>query len=358
MPKIYQVGGCVRDSLLSREPKDYDYVVVGATYDWMISQGFIPVEATSFPVFHHPETREEYALARTERKTGHGYSGFVTEFDPSITLEDDLRRRDLTINAMAKDLETGEIIDPFHGLHDLQNGILRHVSPAFAEDPLRVLRVARFRARYKFRIAHKTVELMQQLVASGELDHLTPERVWTEMEKGLSEPNPIMFIMTLMAVDAWSRLFSTVHVGSTFHQLQQAKEMDFNSKIMIILSTTSLENALTILEKYKASAETIRVLHVFKILQDAFLVLPTGYSVINLLKTVDGFRQPEVFKSTINAANVVSPEFGHFVQSIADAYELIKDVSFSSLTPEQQATLKGRQIGEAIDVERLKVLMS
>ncbi len=200
--KVYLVGGAVRDELLRRPVKDRDYVVTGSSAEEMLSLGYKQVGA-DFPVFL--KDGEEYALARTERKTGKGYQGFVTEFGPDITLEDDLRRRDLTINAMARDLETGELIDPFRGLEDLENGILRHVSPAFAEDPLRVLRVARFRARYGFRIAPMTTELMVGLVDSGELDHLTPERVWLELEKGLSETNPLKFIITLWTIGAWRR---------------------------------------------------------------------------------------------------------------------------------------------------------
>lgn len=353
--KTYLVGGAVRDELLQRPMKDRDYVVVGATPAEMLELGFQKVGA-DFPVFLHPETKEEYALARTERKTGVGYNGFETTFDPSITLEDDLRRRDLTINAMAKDLETGEIVDPFNGLHDLQDGILRHVSPAFAEDPLRVLRVARFRARYNFKIARETVELMQKLVAVGEVDHLTPERVWVELEKGLSETNPTLFIMTLMAVDAWGRLFNTVRVGSAFHSLHVARDLDFNSKLMVIMAATEAKDVLAVLEKYRASAETIRLLTVFKTLQSAFIHLPCNQELITLMKIVEAFRQPDVLKSTVKAANAVNGEFGHFVESIVEQYELIKHVGFATLSVEQQATLKGKQIGEAIDVERLKVL--
>lgn len=357
--KIFLVGGAVRDELLQRPVKDRDYVVVGSTPAEMLALGYEKVGA-DFPVFLHPETKEEYALARTERKTGVGYNGFETTFDPSITLEDDLRRRDLTINAMAKDLETGEIVDPFNGLHDLQDGILRHVSPAFAEDPLRVLRVARFRARYNFRIARETVELMQKLVTSGEVDHLTPERVWVELEKGLSEPRPNLFIMTLMAVDAWGRLFNTVRVGSAFHLLNEVREdtdLDFNSKLMLIFSATPVADMNAILEKYRASVETMRVLRVFKTLQTASEVGVSGQAMITLLKIVEGFRQPEVMKATVKPAMLVSTWFGSFVHSVIDSYEKIKDVSFASLTPEQQTTLKGKQIGDAIDLERLKVLM-
>ena len=178
--KVYLVGGAVRDRLLGLEPKERDWVVLGATPEDMIAQGFRPV-GKDFPVFLHPETNEEYALARTERKTGPGYHGFTFHAAPDVTLEEDLRRRDLTINAMAMTPQ-GELIDPFGGEDDLQEGILRHVSPAFREDPVRILRVARFAARFAdwgFRVSHSTNALMKKMVAEGEVDALVPERVCT-----------------------------------------------------------------------------------------------------------------------------------------------------------------------------------
>ncbi|MGH8040811.1 MAG: multifunctional CCA addition/repair protein [Rudaea sp.] len=209
--KTYLVGGAVRDRLLGLAVKDRDYVVVGATPDDLLRLGYQPV-GKDFPVFLHPQTHEEYALARSERKTGHGYHGFAFDIDPSVTLEDDLRRRDLTINAIAQD-EHGELIDPFGGAADLRNRVLRHVSPAFAEDPVRVLRVARFAARYAtrdFRIADETLALMQALVNSGEVDHLVPERVWTETAKALAEPTPSAFVRSLRACGALARLMPEV----------------------------------------------------------------------------------------------------------------------------------------------------
>src|SRR2546421_148642 len=186
--KAYVVGGAVRDELLGLPVKDRDYVVVGATPDEMVKAGYKPV-GKDFPVFLHPETHEEYALARTERKSGRGYKGFTVYATPDVTLEDDLRRRDLTINAMAKD-ESGALIDPFHGKEDLAKGVLRHVSEAFAEDPVRILRVARFAARFGFSVAAETMALMRRMVDSGEADYLVAERVWQEFAKGLAEPHP------------------------------------------------------------------------------------------------------------------------------------------------------------------------
>lgn len=198
--KVYLVGGAVRDKLLGRVSKDNDYVVVGSTPEKMIADGFTQVGA-SFPVFLHPTTGDEYALARTERKTGAGYHGFDTVYDPSVTLEDDLARRDLTINSMALS-ETGELIDPYGGQQDLSLGILRHTSEAFAEDPLRVLRLARFAARYGFYVADETIDLAIKVVASGELKSLPLERIWTELYKGFSEPHVIMMLDVLDEVGA------------------------------------------------------------------------------------------------------------------------------------------------------------
>ncbi len=209
--RIYLVGGAVRDQRLGRPVADRDYVVVGATVPQMLERGFRPV-GKDFPVFLHPQTQEEYALARTERKTGHGYHGFSFHADASVTLEQDLARRDLTINAMALD-EHGTLVDPFGGARDLDARCLRHVSPAFVEDPVRVLRVARFAARYAplgFRIAEETLALMRQMADSGELDHLVAERVWQETRKALGEPMPAAFLHSLRASGALRVIFPEV----------------------------------------------------------------------------------------------------------------------------------------------------
>ncbi len=207
--KIYSVGGSVRDELLGLPIADRDYVVVGATPEEMVRLGYKPV-GKDFPVFLHPQTHEEYALARTERKTARGYKGFQVYSAPEVTLEQDLQRRDLTINAMARD-EAGRLIDPYGGARDLQAGVLRHVSDAFAEDPVRILRVARFAARFAdFSIAEPTLALMRDMVASGEVDALVPERVWQEVARGLMEPTPSRMFHTLRACGALARLLPEV----------------------------------------------------------------------------------------------------------------------------------------------------
>ncbi|RQO34782.1 multifunctional CCA addition/repair protein [Herminiimonas sp. KBW02] len=203
--KTYIVGGAVRDELLGVAVKDRDYVVVGATPETMIAQGYTPV-GKDFPVFLHPKTHAEYALARTERKTEPGYKGFVFHTDASVTLEEDLIRRDLTINAMAQD-EDGSIVDPFGGQRDLKQRIFRHVSPAFAEDPVRILRIARFAARFpEFTVAPETNALMQGMVVAGEVDALVPERVWQELARGLMEVRPSRMFAVLRDCGALKRI--------------------------------------------------------------------------------------------------------------------------------------------------------
>lgn len=203
--KIYAVGGAVRDGLLGLPIKDRDYVVVGATPADMLARGFTPV-GKDFPVFLHPVTHEEYALARTERKTAPGYKGFVFHTDAEVTLEEDLIRRDLTINAIAQ-LEDGSLVDPFGGQRDLQAKVFRHVSAAFAEDPVRILRVARFAARFgDFVVAPETNALMRQMVEAGEVDALVPERVWQELARGLMEAQPSRMFEVLRACGALARI--------------------------------------------------------------------------------------------------------------------------------------------------------
>jgi tRNA nucleotidyltransferase (CCA-adding enzyme) len=202
--EIYLVGGAVRDRLLGLPVKDRDWVVVGATPEAMTALGY-KIVGTDFPVFLHPETKEEYALARTERKSGRGYKGFTVYDGPDVTLEQDLARRDLTINAMAEDT-AGRLIDLFDGAADLKRGILRHVAPAFAEDPLRVLRVARFAARFGYPVAHETQILMRTLVQAGEMETLVAERVWSELERALAEKQPVRFVEVLRECGALQRL--------------------------------------------------------------------------------------------------------------------------------------------------------
>src|SRR5574340_153264 len=206
--QIYEVGGAVRDELLGLPVQDRDYVVTGATPEEMVRQGFTPV-GKDFPVFLHPQTHEEYALARTERKSGRGSKGFTVYAAPEVSLEEDLRRRDLTINAMAK-APDGALVDPFGGKRDLEAGVRRHVSEAFTEDPVRILRVARGAARFGFRVADETLELMRAMVRSGEADYLVPERVWQEVARGLAGREPVRMFEVLEACGVADKLFDGV----------------------------------------------------------------------------------------------------------------------------------------------------
>ena len=230
----YLVGGAVRDAALGLSVADRDWVVIGSTPEQMVELGFRPVGA-DFPVFLHPESHEEYALARTERKTARGYQGFQFNTSPDITLEQDLQRRDITINAMAQDAQ-GQLIDPFNGKQDLENKIIRHVSDAFVEDPVRVLRVARFAARFGFTVADETKALMRNMVENGEVDALVAERVWAEMEKALNTPEPDRFFMVLRECGALARILP--EIDDLFGIPQTAKyhpEIDTGIHTMMVM---------------------------------------------------------------------------------------------------------------------------
>ena len=261
--QVFLVGGAVRDQLLGRTVVERDYVVVGATPERMLAENYLPV-GKDFPVFLHPTTRDEYALARTERKSGVGYAGFTFYTSPDLTLEDDLIRRDLTINAMAQ-ADDGTIIDPYGGLDDLKQRVLRHVSPAFVEDPLRVLRVARFAARYAplgFSIAPETLKLMQQLVDQGELNHLVPERIWKETQNALNEDRADVYFEVLRACGALKVIMPEVddlfgvpqrpeyhpEIDSGIHTmmtLQRACEANYSDRVRFAALVHDLGKALT-----------------------------------------------------------------------------------------------------------------
>lgn len=241
MPEFFLVGGAVRDELLGLEVHERDWVVTGATPEWMKQQGYSQVGA-SFPVFLHPRSKEEYALARTERKAGVGYHGFSVSFGPEVSLEQDLERRDLTINAIARTRE-GELIDPYNGQRDLQQRLLRHVSPAFVEDPLRVLRVARFAARFAhlgFTVHPETLALMQTLAESGELEHLVPERSWTEIRRAMGGPQPSVFVQVLRDCGALEVLLPEVNALFGVPQPERYHpEVDTGIHLLMALDTAA-----------------------------------------------------------------------------------------------------------------------
>lgn len=240
--KTYLVGGAVRDFLLNRPVKEKDWVVVGETPESMIAKGFKPV-GKDFPVFLHPQSHDEYALARTERKTAPGYKGFAVHASPDVTLEEDLIRRDLTINAMAMD-EDGSVIDPYHGRRDLEQRIFRHISPAFSEDPVRILRVARFAARYAhlgFTLAPETRDLMELMVRNGETEHLVAERVWAELHRALLEPTPTAFFQTLKECQALESIFPEIaRLFGVPQPEQYHPEIDTGVHTMMVLEQAAL----------------------------------------------------------------------------------------------------------------------
>ena len=311
--KIYVVGGAVRDELLGLPVQDRDYVVVGATPEEMIDLGYKPV-GRDFPVFLHPDTHEEHALARTERKTGRGYHGFEFHADPEVTLEEDLARRDLTINAMAQD-EDGTLFDPFNGAEDLNAGILRHVSPAFAEDPVRILRLARFAARFGFDIAPETHELMREMVKAGEVDALVPERVWQELARGLMEERPSRMLEVLHESGALARI--APELGALFEDASQAQsaldvldaaaEGGASLEVRFAALARALDpyavEALADRLKVPASVRDLALLasrHGNAVLDAEAL---DAEAILELLNTVDAWRRPERFQDLLRAAS-------------------------------------------------------
>ena len=242
--RCYVVGGAVRDALLGLPVNDHDWVVVGSTPEAMVAAGYTPV-GRDFPVFLHPQTHEEYALARTERKSGRGYQGFVVLAAPEVTLEQDLARRDLTINAIAQDPATGALTDPFNGQQDLQDKVLRHVSQAFVEDPVRLLRLARLAARFpQFSIAPETQALLAHMVDDGEIDHLVPERVWQELSRGLMESRPDRMLTVLRGCGALSRLLPEVDkLWGVPQPAEHHPEIDTGVHLLMVLRCAAQLNA-------------------------------------------------------------------------------------------------------------------
>jgi tRNA nucleotidyltransferase (CCA-adding enzyme) len=293
--KVFTVGGAVRDELLGLKVKERDYVVVGATPEEMVKQGFKPV-GKDFPVFLHPKTHEEYALARTERKSGRGYKGFTVYAAPEITLEEDLKRRDLTINAMAKG-QDGALIDPFGGAKDLAAKILRHVSEAFAEDPVRILRVARFAARFGFAVHPETMALMQRMVKEGEADYLVPERVWQEFAKGLAEPHAQLMFDVLRQSGVLQKLLPEVKtIPSSFSGSIAAR--------FARLAWPLEEAQVNVLCDRLRAPNEVRELALTACRCRKKLASSTPEALLDLLKTADAFRRPERFAELLQVARL------------------------------------------------------
>lgn len=399
--QIFKVGGAVRDRMLGRPVSEVDWVVVGASAEQMLEQGFRPVGA-DFPVFLHPQTGEEYALARTERKSGRGYGGFTFHASPEVTLEQDLIRRDLTVNAMAED-QLGNLIDPYGGQQDLQARVLRHVSPAFAEDPLRVLRVARFAARYAplgFSVAEETLALMRQLADSGELSHLTAERSWKEISRALMEPRPDVFIRVLRDCGALAVLLpevdalfgvpqppahhpeidTGVHVLSV---LRQCAEHDQPLTVRWACLLHDVGKGLTpesewprhIAHEHKGGRLIQAINQRCKAPRDcAELAMLVGEfhthghralelrpsTLLELLQRFDVFRRPQRFAEFVAACEMDArgrhgleqrdyPQAGYLL----GAAEVARQVAVKPLL---EKGLKGAELGEALNRERLQAL--
>jgi tRNA nucleotidyltransferase (CCA-adding enzyme) len=302
--KAYVVGGAVRDELLGLPVADRDWVVVGATPEDMARLGYRPV-GKDFPVFLHPETHEEYALARTERKSGRGYKGFTVYAAPDVTLEADLARRDLTINAMAKD-EAGTLIDPHGGEKDLREGVLRHVSPAFEEDPVRILRVARFVARFGFRIAPETQALMRRMVELGEADHLVAERVWQEFSRGLMEPHPARMLEALDACGLSGRLLP--ELSHERAALERAARVGAPLPERYAVLTWGLEAAaLAALGARLKAPNEERELAEAACRTRPLLGAREAAALLEALKRADAVRRPERFAQLLSAARLADP---------------------------------------------------
>ena len=396
--EVYLVGGAVRDRLLGRPIHERDWVVVGARPEELERDGFVPV-GREFPVFLHPQTHEEYALARLERKVGLGYKGFTTQFAPDVTLEEDLKRRDLTINAMAE-TPSGEVIDPYGGRQDLEARLLRHVSEAFVEDPVRILRVARFAARYAdlgFRVADDTVALMKRMTESGEVDALVPERVWQETERALGETRPDVFFETLRSCGALAKIFPEIE--ALYGVPQPARwhpEIDTGVHVMLVVryaarigaSTTvrfaalmhDLGKALSPPEKWPSHhgheeagvpliedlCNRVKVPNHYREL--AVLTARHHASVhragelrsstlLKLLETVDAFRRPDRFGELLLACEADArgrtgledqpyPQAG-YLRRARDAAAAV------TLTQEERQSLKGPLLGDRLREKRL-----
>ena len=339
--KVYLVGGCVRDRLLGMESTEKDWVVVGATPDEMLSLGYRPV-GKDFPVFLHPTTHEEYALARTERKTGKGYTQFVFHASPDVTLEEDLKRRDLTVNAIAMS-EDGNLIDPFNGQADLKNKVLRHVSDAFVEDPVRILRVGRFLAKFAhlgFHVAPQTFQLMGKMVENGEVDALVPDRVWQEMDRALGEQHAEKFFDVLEECEALVKLFPDINVPETF------KPVKSSIKFASLFLDGSQDTIRRFCQKYPVPVNYRDLALMANQYQTKF----TGdklspESSVQLLERLDAYRRPERFEDVL----VVLDDFPQaaFLKTVLEA---TKDVDIYSL---QVEGFEGKDIGEAIHKARV-----
>ena len=371
--KKYLVGGAVRDALMGLPVKDRDWVVVGGTPETLLRQGYIAV-GRDFPVFLHPATREEYALARTERKTAPGYRGFVVHAAPDVSLEQDLARRDLTMNAIAQNAGTGELIDPFHGQQDIAGKVLRHVSESFTEDPVRILRLARFAARFSdFSVAPETLTLMHNMVNEGDADHLVAERVWQELAKGLMEACPSRMFEVLRACGALQRLLPELNTGiHVMMVLDTAAKMAASLEVRFACLTHDLGKGSTpadILPLLKTLCQRLRVpTHCCELatvvarehgnIQRSASLNAT--EIVRLLERCDAFRKPARFAEIMQACECdARVRLGLYNQPYPQAARLLtalqhaRSVDTAAIATEAQAAgLNGEKIGQKIQAAR------
>ena len=371
---IYAVGGAIRDAVMGIPVNDIDYVVVGSSAEEMITLGYQPV-GKDFPVFLHPQTHAEYALARTERKTGVGYQGFHFYADPSVTLEQDLQRRDLTINAMAQRVDdtgsrVGPIIDPYGGQNDIEAKVFRHVSTAFAEDPLRLLRIARFAARFpRFTIASETQEALHAIVRSGELSALSPERVWQELDRGMRSADPLRMVEVLLETGAADQCLPQPliavcenpqlkkQLASDFDLLAANKVADVDSVCAVLLADLS-EDAI------RQWSEIIRMPNITRDFAELFSALKKrmtqqGYSAVDILawfNRADVWRKPERAEKLIALASVLHFQVERISSALAAAQAVNSQTVIESLSEAERQ--QGECIRSAIDAARLQAVES
>ncbi|MES1927094.1 multifunctional CCA addition/repair protein [Salinisphaera sp. T31B1] len=397
----YLVGGAVRDMLLGQPGADRDWVVVGATPEQMIQAGYTPV-GRDFPVFLHPETREEHALARTERKSGRGYHGFVFHAEPGVTLEEDLVRRDLTINAIARS-DDGRLIDPHDGQADIQARVLRHVSPAFVEDPVRLLRLARYYTRFAplgFTVADETLELLKTMVANGEVDHLVPERVWAESERALMHDEPHLFFYLLRRAGALARLFPELNdLFGVIQPVRHHPEIDSGVHTLLVLAQVAAAGGdlsaryAALCHDYGKASTPARMLPahhgheergvapaeqaslrlgVPKALRDAGRLTARWHThihrlyelrpatLLKLFEGLDAFRRPERLETLLAVCDAdvrgrLGFEYRHYAQPARAraAFEAARAVTAEPLV---RAGLRGADIGAALARERTRAI--
>jgi tRNA nucleotidyltransferase (CCA-adding enzyme) len=358
--EIFLVGGAVRDQLLGLPVKEKDWVVTGATPEDMLKKGFRQV-GKDFPVFLHPDSNEEYALARRERKIGPGYTGFDFDASAQVSLEDDLMRRDLTINAIAQSADGKKIVDPFHGQADLEKKILRHVSPAFVEDPVRILRVARFSARFAgigFTIAPETLAFMQDMVKSGEINALVAERVWKELERALQEKNPEQFFQVLADCGALAVLFPDLndkHIGLLAAVAALTEDVELRFAALVFYLTPA---------QIKKFCDQYRVGNAYRavacLMSERYLdavdakQLPAA-DLLNLLQSADAFRREDRFKKWLSGSAAIAEVLSQDVPVawLLEVYNAVKKLDFSAA---DNPNLKGKEIGDFINKQRLEVI--